>query len=208
MHIPLTGAALSGAVLVGGWSTRMGRDKAHLMVDGVPLWKRQVGVLKETCGQHVVLVLRARQHSLGDRKREIRDSAPDAGPLAGIHSALEKSTGEWLAVLAVDMPHVDAGWYRSLRRHCRPGRGAVVRTARGYEPLAAIYPRIALETVSGRLQRGQFALQDLVRELVMRRQLSVVRLRASERWRAANWNTPADVGAAAFRVRPRRARTS
>ncbi len=199
---------LDGAVLAGGRSTRMGRNKALLLVEGVSLWKRQVRVLEAAGVRDVALVLRPRQRSLGERNREIRDSAHHEGPLAGLHAALKKSKGEWLAVLAVDMPLVDAEWFRGLRRRCRAGKGAVVRSPRGFEPLAAIYPRAAMEVVDRRLRSGWFALQGLVRELVGRRQMSVVSLRASERWRAANWNTPADVLSAPAPLRQRRARTS
>jgi molybdopterin-guanine dinucleotide biosynthesis protein A len=184
---------LAGAVLAGGRSTRMGRDKARLVVDGVPLWRRQRGVLEAAGAGSVVVVLRPRQRSLGNRRAEIRDPLSDRGPLAGLQAALVGTRAAWLAVLAVDMPRVDPRWFRRLRRHCRAGVGAVVRTADGYEPLAAIYPRAALSVVERRLQGGQLALQGLIRELVRRRQMVAVRLPASALRQAANWNTPADV---------------
>ncbi|MFI5335717.1 MAG: molybdenum cofactor guanylyltransferase [Opitutales bacterium] len=189
----MASANLSGAVLVGGRSTRMGRDKARLLFDGQPLWRRQLRLLECIGANPVRLVLRPRQRSFGDRTREIRDSVENAGPLSGLLAALTAAPTPWLAVLAVDMPHLDATWFRRLRRLCRPGVGAVVMVPAGYEPLAAIYPHTARTIVARRLHGEKLALQDLVAELVRRRKMKVLRLPASEGWRTANWNTPADL---------------
>jgi len=195
--------SLSGVVLAGGRSTRMGRDKARLQVGGQPLWRRQVRLL-EACGaQPVLLALRPRQRSLGAPGREIRDQVREAGPLGGLAAALETSTAEWLAVLAVDLPAMEPAWFRRLLKECRPGRGAVFLSSHGYEPLAAIYPREAAPAAARRLKRGRLALQGLVRELIGARQLAEVRLPRPFAAMAANWNAPADwPGRAAVRPRP------
>jgi len=196
--------SLSGVVLAGGRSVRMGRDKARLVVAGWPLWQRQSWLL-EACGaQPVLLALRPRQRSLGAPRREIRDRVPEAGPLGGLAAALEVSAAAWIAVLAVDLPAMETAWFRRLRRQCRPGRGAVFLGPHGYEPLAAIYPRSATAVAARRLKRGQRALQGLVRELVRARQLAEVPLPRSYAAMAANWNAPADwPGVPAVRPRPR-----
>jgi molybdopterin-guanine dinucleotide biosynthesis protein A len=199
-------ADLSGVVLVGGRSRRMGRDKARITVDGVPLWRRQVAVLEAAGACPVWLALRARQHSLGERRREIRDGVPGAGPIGGLHSAMLASTSRWLAVLAVDMPQVDAAWFRRLRRRCRRGKGAVVAQPDGYEPLAAIYPSAALGVLERRLKRRQYSLQGLLAELVAGGTMAAVRLPDSEGWRAANWNAPADMSPVSGRREIRRPR--
>jgi molybdopterin-guanine dinucleotide biosynthesis protein A len=190
----MTGAGFSGVVLVGGRSQRMGRDKARLLWDGVPLWRRQRRLLERAGARPVLLALRPYQRSFGERAREIRDRHTDLGPISGLQAALAASAAEWVAVLAVDMPHIDPAWFRRLRARCRPGGvGAVVVEPEGYQPLAAIYPGAALPIVARRIQEGKLSLQGLVAELVRRRRLVPLRLAKSERWRAANWNHPADL---------------
>lgn len=186
-------AFLAGAVLVGGRSRRMGRDKARLRVGATALWRRQLRVLESAGADPVVLALRPRQRSFAAGVPEVRDAAADTGPLGGLQAALAASGAPWLAVLAVDMPRVDAAWFRRLRRRCRPGVGAVVLEPGGFQPLAAIYPRCALGAVEARLRGRALALQGLVAELVRRGRMAVVRLPPGERWRGANWNTPADL---------------
>lgn len=186
--------ALLGVVLAGGESRRMGRDKARLRVRGEVLWRRQMRVLREAGAADVVLVRREGQTKLGrGGVRVLRDAFADAGPLAGLHAALS-AAGEarWVAVLAVDMPAMEAGWFLRLRKACAVGRGAVGRHADGFEPLAAIYPREALLTVARRLTRGQRSMQELVRALVRAGKMKVVAIRDDEREAMANWNSPED----------------
>lgn len=185
-------ALLCGAVLAGGESRRMGRDKARLRVGGEVLWRRQVRVLREAGAAPVVVVRRPGQTGLRGVP-VVRDEFADAGPLAGLHAALV-AAGEaaWVAVLAVDMPAVEADWFARLCKRCAPGRGAVARHAEGFEPLAAIYPREARAMVERRLRRGEYAMQGLVRALAQAGKMTVVEIAAEERAAMENWNSPGD----------------
>lgn len=185
----------AGAVLAGGESRRMGRDKAALRIGRETLARRQVRVLREA-GAAPVLVARRRDQPVVVRGvRYVRDEVENAGPMAGLHVGLKAARGErmrWLAVLAIDMPAIDAAWFERLARVCRIGCGAVVRHADGFEPLAAIYPVEALTSVERRLRRGELSMQGLVAALVRGRKMRVVPLPESERWRVENWNRPED----------------
>jgi molybdopterin-guanine dinucleotide biosynthesis protein A len=120
----------------------------------------------------------------------LRDEFLDAGPLAGLHVAIGAAETPLIAVLAVDMPRIDAAWFRWLLTFCRSDRGAVVEHQDGFEPLAAIYPRDALTTITRRLQRGERSLQQLVAALARTRKMTIVPLPDDQRWRVTNWNTP------------------
>lgn len=187
-----TPALLFGAVLAGGESRRMGRDKARLRVGGETLWRRQVRVLREAGAGQVVVVRREGQTGMRG-VRVVRDVFAGVGPLAGLHAALAAAgDAGWVAVLAVDMPAVEAAWFARLRKQCARGRGAVARHADGFEPLAAIYPGGARVRVERRLRRGEHALQGLVRALVRAKRMSVVEIAEAETAMMLNWNSPAD----------------
>ena len=183
-----------GAILAGGDSRRMGTDKALLEFEGVLLWQRQRQVLHDSGINDVIVVRRPEQPALDSEIPHVRDQMPGAGPLAGLHAALTAGPVSWLAVLAVDMPAIDPGWFEWLRQACQPGIGAVARHAKGFEPLAAIYPGSALATVEERLRKREFPLQELVSALVESGQLTALTLPETERQRVANWNSPADRG--------------
>lgn len=187
---------LSGAVLAGGRSRRMGQDKALLVFNSEPLWLRQAGVLR-AAGAGVVGVVRQRGQAALELPPGLvlwHDTVVGAGPLAGLQAALVAGESEWLAVLATDMPWIDSDWFRWLSGYCRPGCGVVVRHANGhFEPLAAIYPRDILPEVSRRLQAGWPALHLMLVHLLAEGRLVSVPLPPDQAWRVANWNTPADI---------------
>lgn len=177
----------------------MGTDKALLEFDGLPLWRRQHRVLAAAGMDEVVLVRRAGQSDLSPDIPLCHDRFTGAGPISGLHAALTfnlacPGPAEGIAVLAVDMPAIGAGWFAWLRRHCRAGVGVVAQHAGGFEPLAAIYPAASLPLVEERIRRGEHALQGLVSALVAAGLMTVVLLPEAERHRVANWNSPADRG--------------
>ena len=88
--------AFSVLVLSGGKSSRMGRDKALLQLDGQTLLERSKR-LGEALGAQQVLVSR-------NEPGFIQDLVHDAGPMAGIAAALPHCLTDWLLVLPVDMP--------------------------------------------------------------------------------------------------------
>jgi molybdopterin-guanine dinucleotide biosynthesis protein A len=184
-------AGLAGVVFAGGYSRRMGRDKATLRLKGKLLWRRQVAVLRAAGADPVWIGRRSDQTKLGRGARVLFDELSDIGPIAGLHSALKSIEASWVAVLAVDMPAIEADWFAKLFAQCSDGVGAVARHADGFEPLAAIYPEEAFEIVSRRVKAKKFSLQDAVKALVRGKRMRVVRLPESERWRVANWNKPA-----------------
>lgn len=192
-----TAPEFHGVILAGGASRRMGRDKALVEIDGTPLWRRQRDVLLAAGAKSVAVVRRPGQTPVATDVVHHWDLIADAGPLAGLHAALNGAPGAMLAVLAVDLPAVDAAWFQWLTGHCQPGGGAVARHADGFEPLAAIYPPTALTLVNEHLSSRHYSLQPLAAALIARGLMSVVTLPESERWRVANGNTPAELAAAA-----------
>jgi len=178
-----------GVVLAGGEGRRMGRDKALVEVGGEPLWKRQVGVLLGAGASRVVLIRRSGQETIGYPDC-LLDKVADSGPLAGIHAALEMGGHPHLAVLAVDMPGIDAAWFVWLRGLSRPGAGAVVGAAGALEPLAAVYPAEALPEVEVRLARRELSVQALARALAAAGRMTVADVPAGYAGRLASLNEP------------------
>ena len=195
----MNSSPFTGAVMAGGASRRMGQDKAQLSLDGEPLWQRQARILREA-GAATVGVVRQREQAPLTMTAGIvlwHDAVIGAGPLAGLQAALTACRSGRLAVLATDMPRIDAAWFRWLLAFCPAGGGAVARHPQaGHEPLAAIYPRSALPEVTRRLTTGgPRSLQSLVDHLIASDRMASVPLPPAEVWRVANWNTPAEVGA-------------
>jgi molybdopterin-guanine dinucleotide biosynthesis protein A len=187
-------ALLSGVVLAGGLSTRMGRDKALMELEGVPLWRRQYNLLAQAGASDRMLSVRADQKWPPLDVTRVVDAAPDLGPLAGIAAALAKTRHSHLLVLAVDMPRVPLGWFARLRERCAEKIGVVGARAEGnFEPLVAIYPQALLPLVRAAISDRELSLQKLIGRGVDEGLLRVQEIPAVETVWFENWNDPADV---------------
>jgi molybdopterin-guanine dinucleotide biosynthesis protein A len=177
-----------GVVLAGGESRRMGSAKAQVAVDGEPLWQRQVRVLRGAGAERVVLIRRRGQGPIafGDQRLDV---FARSGPLAGLHAALGAGCHRWVAVLAVDMPGIDAPWFSWLLGFCRPGLGAMARHAEAVEPLAAIYPAQARTEIAGLLARRDLSVGRFALALAAAGRMAVVPLPAVGVRRVASLNT-------------------
>jgi molybdenum cofactor guanylyltransferase len=172
--------ALTGLILAGGRSLRMGRDKASLEFDGEALVARVARRLAACCDQVLI--------ASGDGERlgwvglglpQVPDAVPDRGPLGGIVAGLEAASNELVAVVAVDMPFANADLFRLLAAD-RTDEDAVVPVGvGGPEPLHAVYARTAIVPLSACLDAGV---------LSVRRALEGLRVRyvEEELWRAAD----------------------
>lgn len=197
---PAGGAApFSALVLAGGRSTRMGRDKALLEVDGIPLWRRQRDLLHAAGAAEIFLSARPEfewAHAVTAFSAVLYDATPDCGPLMGIAAGLERASFPWLGVVAVDLPALTPSWFRELRSQAAPGVGVVGRNGDHFEPLAAVYPVEIKWLVWEALARNEFALQPLLARAVREGLLRVRDLRPDEAKQFLNWNQPDGSGAA------------
>lgn len=144
---------ITGVILVGGKSRRMGRDKAFLELQGKPLFERVLDLFRESFGQ-VMLV--------GDRGERFAGYGvgvqPDLIPgssLGGIYSGLFAAQTEWIFVSSCDLPFPSEPILRHLCS-LKEGFDAVVpKTGHGYEPLFALYSKRCLEPIRKLLDGGE-----------------------------------------------------
>jgi molybdopterin-guanine dinucleotide biosynthesis protein A len=100
--------AFATIVLVGGRSSRMGRPKPWLDLDGAPLLARVVEQVR-TWSDEIVLVAAPEQELPplpGTPPTVVRDDHPGAGPLPALAVGLEAARAAWALLLACDAPLV------------------------------------------------------------------------------------------------------
>src|SRR5689334_15743816 len=112
---------ITGFVLAGGQSRRMGRDKAVIEWGRETLLTHAVKRMSEAFLEVVVL-----GGSRSEGFSSLPDEFPNRGPLGGIHSALRHSETDWNFFLAVDMPLVPTTLVRFIAAKCEPSHLAVV----------------------------------------------------------------------------------
>lgn len=188
-------------ILAGGQSTRMGRDKAWLEVEGRPLLARQIQVARDAGAREVFLSGRAGVDYARFGCRVVMDRRPEAGPLAGIESALSAATLPLLLALAVDMPRMCADLLRQIAARCAGAAGAIPRVKGAIEPLAAFYPKAALPLVADLLSHScdrksgakASSARALAEQCVARDLACFVDVSPEHARAFTNWNSPADV---------------
>lgn len=183
----------SAVLLAAGHSTRMGRDKALLEVDGTALWARQRDVLARAGAAEIFLSARPGQpwtRGVTGFTAVVQDSWPNSGPLAGLTAGLERASHPHVAVLAIDLPRISAAWFATLLADCSPGVGVVGRYGEFFEPLAAVYPREMRWLAGEALARGELSLQHLLKAGVAQGRLRVRNLTDLEIALFENWNEP------------------
>ena len=188
------GLSFDAVLLAAGHSIRMRRDKALLEIAGRPMWQRQRDVLADAGAKQIFLSARSDQawaNAAAGFGGIVRDASLDSGPLGGIVAALERCGQGHLAVLAVDLPHMEPAWFAALLADCAPGRGVVGRSGQWFEPLAAIYPRELLPLARAALARRELSLQKLITAGVEQQLLRAREISAAEAPLFTNWNEPA-----------------
>lgn len=127
--------AVTGLVLAGGRSRRMGVDKATLVIDDRRLVDRAVTTLAEVCGE--VLVASGTRTIEALATEQLHDDG--SGPLAGIVAGLRRCTTPLLAVLAVDMPAASPEVFRMLLAEWSGEACVAPRVDGVVQPLHAVY---------------------------------------------------------------------
>lgn len=184
------------AILAGGKSSRMGREKALLEIEGEPLIRRTARVLRRVFAQ-IVVVTNTSEIAEAAALPAIGDLHADKGPLGGIHAALSHY-GEPTFVVACDLPFLTVDFLRFLTENFE-GEALVPRSPQGLEPLHAIYAPGCLPVFERFLQETKVPSLRRVLEQVDARVLeSEVASRFGARF--DNWNTPDDVAAASTRL--------
>lgn len=193
----------SAVLLVGGRSTRMGRDKALLPhpVSTRPLILHQLETLEAAGAAEVFLSIRQ-----GADYEQVPASVPRVcddgarGPLAAITLALAAARHPLLLVLAVDLPAIVPATLRRLvdlaRLRATPTAcpGVVPIGPTGPEPLCALYPRAAYPVCAAALVANRLSLRHLIRNELMPLDWLIPAPIALEDLPAfTNWNHPDDL---------------
>ena len=198
---------VSGLILAGGKSRRLGVDKSTLVwPPGDPAGKTLLEVtakkLQLVCAEVIVVGYRG-ERALPDGLRIAPDRFPDGGALGGLCTGLEAAQHEYALAVATDMPFLSVPLLEWL-----------VAQPRDYDVLApvyalvqtlhAIYAKRCVEVVRRQLGRGQKSLIGLLEEPELRvryvEQDEIERLDPGGR-SFVNLNTPQDLQAAIHLLR-------
>jgi molybdopterin-guanine dinucleotide biosynthesis protein A len=184
---------LTVVVLAGGRSTRFGADKRSADLDGRTLLDRALETAREASPNVLVSLAAGQPWTDHQAVRPVFDDLADAGPLAGIVSALGAATTSLVVFLPVDMPGVPSDLLKFLAARC-DGPGLALRDATGPCPLPCCYRRSALPALQSALEEGLRSLhQAAARAGTTFLDVSEVADLGDSAGLLGNVNTPADL---------------
>ena len=161
-----------GYVLAGGGSTRFGRDKALVEIDGVAMLLRMRTLLSAVAQPVNVIAPPLRYAALGITS--INDRWEGQGPLAGIITALLTSgengnAAEWNLIVGCDMPFLTREWLSHLVERSLVSGSEVVapRSAQGLEPLCACWRTSAAAKLQNVFDGGVRKITEAMKSLTM-----------------------------------------
>lgn len=194
-------ARVSGVVLAGGRSSRMGRDKASLLFDGVTLLQRTAAALAEVADE--VVIVRAPGQRLPPLDLavpivEAEDPVEGEGPLVGIAAGLRAASAPVAVVVAVDMPFLQSALLRLLAERVAAGARWALPIAEGRpQPLCSAFATSSLPVLEAHVAAGDRAPMAAARDLDVERVEADVWREADAAGRSfLNVNTPEEYEAA------------
>lgn len=156
LPLPVTGLILSG-----GKSKRMGRPKAFLPFEGSTVIGHIVSEIKDLFSE--IFIVANEVESFEDLGVDVvKDILPHRGPLGGILSGLMTSSNHYAFVMACDMPLIDKRLVRELVSRRQDNDVVVLSHPQGIEPLFGVYSKNCIKPLEESLFAGNLSVQDFL----------------------------------------------
>ena len=155
--------AMTGIILAGGKSSRMGRNKAFLEWDGIPLIERSLAIFK---GIFAEVMISSNYPELYDKYgvKVIKDNYLDHGPLGGLEACLREAHYDYSFFAACDMPFLKEEVIRYMAGKIKMEDILVPEIDGGLHPLHAFYHKNCLPTLERDLKSKHLKLTELIRQ--------------------------------------------
>jgi molybdenum cofactor guanylyltransferase len=159
---------VTGIILAGGKSSRMGTEKGMLPLCGKPMILYAIEALSPICSQLIISSSSDSYTDLG--YQAVADEFPGIGPMGGIYSALRKSKNEKNLVLSCDLPFVTSELLKYILDNSEGFKVAVPWLGgKYYEPLCGFYNSSILGKIGDYILNENYKLPDLFEEISINR---------------------------------------
>ncbi len=153
---------ITGIILAGGASRRMGSNKALLKVGDTTLIENVYRTLA-TLFHEVVIITDTPEEYAFLPCRTAKDIYPKFGAMAGLHAGLAASATERVFVTGCDMPYLNADLIRRLCSMPKQGDALVPVNRQGLrEPLHALYATSIITEVRRAIENDERSILDLL----------------------------------------------
>jgi molybdopterin-guanine dinucleotide biosynthesis protein A len=152
---------ITGIILAGGKSSRIGSDKGFLLLENKPFIQHIIDAMQPLVND-IIIVSNNTDYDIFKLKR-VNDLIENAGPLAGIYSGLHYSTTENNLVLSCDVPLINTQTLKKLTEHINKNTDIIQLESKGKTmPLIAMYKKHCEAVFFDLLQQGERRLRVAV----------------------------------------------
>ena len=148
---------MTGIILSGGKSSRMGLNKAFLEINGERLIDRTVKLFRQLFSE-VILVTNEPLLYLDQDIALVADIYKGKGPMGGLYSGLFYASFDHAFLCACDIPYLNVEFIRYMTGKASEYDVVVPETADGFHPLHAIYSRRCLPSIKSLLIRDSLKM--------------------------------------------------
>ncbi|HEY5688834.1 MAG TPA: molybdenum cofactor guanylyltransferase [Yeosuana sp.] len=179
---------MTGIILAGGKSSRMGTDKGLLNLNGKCFIEYSIAAMKPLVSQ-ILLVSNNTDYDMFNLKR-VEDLIKEAGPLAGLYSGLKASKTEYNLVLSSDIPLIKTEILKKLINEFEEPFDVVQAMSKNKSmPLIALYRKRCEKVFYDLLKNNERRLQVAVSQCKVKN----IVLNPSLELFVTNINTPEDL---------------
>lgn len=154
----------AAVILAGGMSRRMGRDKAALPFGEETMLSHLVNTYRPHFDMIAVSLNTAGRFDTAGAL-EVVDHHPGNGPMAGLEAAFLETDADVIFLTGTDLPLGDP----ALAKHLLELRGdydvCLIRSAKGPEPLFAVYSSSCLPAVQNALENGRRSMFSMLQDV-------------------------------------------
>jgi len=154
---------LTGFILAGGKSSRMGTDKGLLPVDGEAMVQKIALAMNPVVDKIIIISNGNNYNYLGHKVYE--DLIKDCGPLGGIYTALMKSDTDQNLIVSCDMPFLRVELFNLLIKSISSDHEIIIPQFNDQpEPLCAIYNKSCAPKMYDLLIKKEFKLKEVLKQ--------------------------------------------
>ena len=152
---------VTGVLLAGGKSRRMGEDKRFVLVGEQTLFERSYAALCELFEQ-VCVVIAPDSSESQIKVQMIRDLVPNCGSLGGLYTGLRQAKTQHIFLAACDMPFMDPDLIRYMVQFKGQADIVIGRWATRLQPTHAVYGRECLPVLEEMMNLHNKKIQSMI----------------------------------------------
>jgi molybdopterin-guanine dinucleotide biosynthesis protein A len=144
---------ITGFILAGGKSLRMGTNKSLLMIGGLTVIEREVNLMKDLFQEVILITNQSEDFSFLNLPMQ-EDIHKNTGPLAGIHSALVHTKTDKNFIISCDMPLMTEGVMKYLIEYPTDKLITIAKADNFVQQLCGVYSQSLISFIENIIEKN------------------------------------------------------